>query len=168
MDSMIQEMLQERVDLASSRLTELQKKADGLDKRLADANSIEEMAELARMLTEVRSDITHLEMVRQKTLSQLDDELARIKSSDYKAAVKKMDQIEIDTEDQAKTIDHKMYDLLDQIDHLRSTCKEYDTLHRQHIRTYSSYSLMARYNWISMLEGKLYSIQHDLVYQMRR
>jgi predicted nucleic acid-binding Zn-ribbon protein len=165
MDNMTQEMLRERVDQASSRMADLQKKADDLDKKLSDANSIEEMAELARMLTEVRSDIQHLEMVRDKTMSQLDEDLARMKSPEYKSAVKKMDQIKADNKKRVKTIDDTMHLMMDQIDELHQACREYDVLHRQHIRTGYSYGLMMKYGWINILRGHLYSLTHNLVYK---
>jgi hypothetical protein len=165
MDKMTDQMLRDRIGTASDRLTDLQKKADDLDKKLSDANSIEEMAELARMLTEVRSDITHLEMVRDKTLTQLDEDLARMKSPEYKSAVKKMDGIKADNKRRVKAIDDTMHLLMDQIDELHQACREYDVLHRQHIRTGYGYGLMMKYGWINVLRGHLNSLTHNLVYK---
>jgi len=164
---MTDEMLRDRVDMASSRLADLQMKAEDLDKKLSDANSIEEMAELARMLTEVRSDIQHLEMVRDKTMTQLDEDLTRMRSPEYKSAVKKMDQIKADNKRRVKTIDDTMQLLMDQIDELHQACREYDGLHRQHNRTPMPYGLMMKYGWIILLRGHLNSLTHDLVYKSR-
>jgi DNA repair exonuclease SbcCD ATPase subunit len=167
MDNMTDQMLRDRVDIASDRLTELQKKADDLDKKLSDANSIGEMAELARMLTEVRSDIEHLEMVRDKTMTQLDEDLARMKSPEYKSAVKKMDQIKADNKRRVKTIDDTMCLLMDQIDELHQACREYDSLHHKHIRTYHPYGLYTKYGWITLLQKNLVSLTHNLWYKTR-
>lgn len=165
---MTQEMLQDRVDIASSRLDELQKKADGLEERLADANSIEEMAELARLLTDVRSDIESLEMARQMTLSQLDDELTRIKSSGYKDAVKKMQAIKADNEKKAQSIEDTFYDLLDQIDELHKACREYDTLHRKHIRTNSPYGLIFSYGKVNLLYSQIRHLPCNILFSDRK
>jgi len=165
---MIEETLRDRIDIASSRIDELHQKASNLEKRLSDTYSLEEMAELARMLTEVRSDIEYIEMARQKTESQLEDELTRHKSSEYRSAVKRMDQIKSDNKRRVQDIDKTMHDLLDQIDELHQVCREYDALHRKHIRTVSPYGLMNRYGWINILQGYLRSLTLDLVYQVRR
>ena len=157
--------LKRRVSQLEKKLADKMDDAKDLKSRMSESDGLDDKVTEDLALTRMKAEV--IRDALDKAKDDLKSEEARIKSSDYKDAVKKMNNIKSDNKKTVKVIDEKVQDLMLLIDSLQKSCKDYDRLRRQVSDEISPYGLFYTYGWIVLLKNHLEDLSHDYIYQSR-
>jgi len=158
--------LKRRISQLEGKYAEQVKATEGLKTRLDDAGGAD-YDQLSEGLALARMKVDVMREALDKAKDDLKSTEVRLKSSEYKDAVKKMTGIKSDNEKTVQDIDETVDHLVDLIEGLQKSCKDYDRLSVMVEGRSHPYGHFYSYGWIVMLKTYLDKLSHDYIYQTR-